>query len=195
MKVFLGNTHVGDIENSGDSKENARRSTALLKELGLHKEVTESFAIYLQAKAFATVAFDIKKKYLLRPPYKPEGAAPFVVNASFACELYLKAILSVFNQLEEGHSLNTLFKHLPNKAKDKVNKLCKELSKQYQVEESVLFKNHLKKMNDAFTKYRYIFEKEEESINTSEVLFPLKVLELIAGEYVKEHNNACQYKS
>jgi hypothetical protein len=192
MKVYNGRDHVGDIEDSGCLQENMRLSTALLKELGLHERPSESKAIYLQAKAFASTAIEKKTRCLTYPPYKPEGAAPFIVNAAFACELYLKSIQCIFGGYEEGHSLNVLFKHLPNKVKDYINKLSKNMASEFQVEEGVLFKEHLKKVSGAFTKYRYIFEQEEESFNTAHVLFPLKVLELTAIKYVKEHNQFSQ---
>lgn len=83
---------------------------------------------------------------------------PFVVNNSFACELYLKLILLEnnidFKNLKgrNGHNLWKLY----NKAKSILKNDLDEISsfKEYECK--------IKNISEAFIKWRYIYEKSEE---------------------------------
>ncbi len=75
-----------------------------------------------------------------------------------------------------SHVLTALFKSLPNKVKDQINKNSKIFESQYEVENGVLFKDHLKSINHAFVNWRYIYERSAEYVNIQQTIFVLQVL-------------------
>ena len=83
---------------------------------------------------------------------------PYCVNASFACELYLKFILDA-EKIERGktHYLNDLFYLLPNKIQDDVKKRVENDFKK--MNENVGFETCLMKSGKMFVDWRYLHEK------------------------------------
>lgn len=78
---------------------------------------------------------------------------PYIVNSSFALELYLKSIL-IANKKYYGkkHNLTELFKLIPNNIKEELISNCHNLKKL------------LKKYNNAFIKFRYHYELYDKQI-------------------------------
>ncbi len=183
LRIMDHGKEVGKIPDSGDPIENAKRYIEYLKENDQYVEFSNTQLMFKQARAFAKIARDIRSKSLTKPPFSQEAPAPFVVNATFACEMYLKALQSITNEAENTHNLSQLFKHLPNKLKDKINKLTKEKSTGFLIDGKILFKDHIKTISNAFVEWRYIYEKETASINISVILLILTVLDtLVCGE-------------
>jgi len=89
-EVILNGIVVGEVEATGDNEKDLQAVRAFLKEKGLHQEVSENDAMHGQANSFAETANNIYKKDLRRSPYKGSSSAPFVVNATFSIEIYLK---------------------------------------------------------------------------------------------------------
>lgn len=82
------------------------------------------------------------------------GMYPFTVNAAFACELYMKAILIHFSSdgtIVKGHKLDELFKVLPDDAQSQIEASFNE---QYKHDLDIL----LTEISTAFIDWRYAFE-------------------------------------
>ncbi|UPW20317.1 hypothetical protein M0C34_08670 [Agarivorans sp. TSD2052] len=186
LKIMDKDKEIGKIPDSGDPVENAKRYTQFLKDKNLYVEFSQSTLMFKQARAFAKIARDIHSKSLLKPPFSQEASAPFVVNSAFACEMYLKTLQNIYGKAEEIHSLSSLFKHLPNKLKDKINKLTKEKSVEFQIQSKTLFKDHIKTISNAFVDWRYIYEQESATVNISVILLILTVLDTLACSEVKQ---------
>lgn len=180
--VMFCNKPVGYIKHTDDLEEGANLAKQLLIEKGLWKNIPITEKIFGQATSFANAANHIYEKDLKNISRSPQGIAPFVVNAAFSAELYLKCLKKTEGEPSQTHTLTALYKSLPNKIKDKINKHKKNLEPQYQVEQGALFKEHLKNINNAFINWRYIFEKETEHIHIATVIFVLHVLHQVAVE-------------
>ena len=179
--VMYDNKPIGYVKDIPDQEEAARLAKELLQKKGLWRDISKPEMIYRQAQSFANTAAHIYEKDLKSLPRSHLGICPFVVNAAFSAEMYLKCIQQIHGEVTEAHVLTALFKPLPNKVKDKINKTSKKLEPQYQIEQGVLFKEHLKSMNNAFVNWRYIYEKNTESINIQQTIFVLQVLHEVAA--------------
>ena len=186
LKIIDKGKEIGKIIDSGDPLENAKRYTQFLKDENLYIELSQSKLMFKQARAFTKIARGIYSKSLRKPPFGHEACAPFVVNSAFACEMYLKTLQSIYGKAEEIHNFSSLFKHLPNKLKDKVNKLAKEKSADFKIHSKILFKDHIKTISNAFVDWRYIYEKESATVNINVILLILTVLDTIAYYEVKQ---------
>lgn len=183
MKTVLSdNVPIGYVKDVKDPAEAAELAKELLISKGLWKEIPKPVMIYLQAQSFANAAALIYERDLKSLPRNPQGISPFVVNAAFSAEMYLKCLQSVSSPVAETHILTALFKTLPNKLKEQINKNCKGFESQYQVDKGVLFKEHLKHINNAFVNWRYIYEKHTEHVNVQQVIFVLQVLHETAAK-------------
>ena len=90
---------------------------------------------------------------------RPEYLIPFIVNASFACELYLKAILTHENisypaRSRDGHDLEKLFSALPTESKSSI-------ASSFQFESDDEFREKLHQIRYAFEEWRYWFEGKD----------------------------------
>ncbi|MDE6947773.1 MAG: hypothetical protein K2P14_11370 [Anaeroplasmataceae bacterium] len=81
---------------------------------------------------------------------------PAIVNASFACELYLKAILK--ESLKE-HQLKVLYEKLPKSQQERIKNQMDEKLKDLPIYNS--FEESLDKASISFVEWRYIYETEK----------------------------------
>lgn len=85
---------------------------------------------------------------------------PFVVNLTFACELYLKSIMmsiSENNEFMKTHDLNILFENLGNdKIKDVLQKSFEEKGKK--------LSDFLEQHKNHFIDFRYAFEENDKKL-------------------------------
>lgn len=94
---------------------------------------------------------------------------PFIVNKSFACEIYFKLFLEEYNinwhTLKNGekHNLWKLYFLIPDDLKKDLN-ICLKLKGYINVDDSI------KKISDAFINWRYIYQKYKE-IDSLDFLF------------------------
>jgi hypothetical protein len=174
--VMCDNKPIGYVKDVDDQEEAASLALELLKSKGLWRDIPKTERIYNQAQSFANTSAHIYEKDLKSLPRNPQGICPFVVNAAFSAEMYLKCLQEIHGEVTESHVLTALFKSLPNKVKDRINKICKNFESQYEVVQGVLFKDHLKNINHAFVNWRYIYEKSTESVNIQQTIFVLQVL-------------------
>lgn len=77
---------------------------------------------------------------------------PAIVNAAFACELYLKSML----EQPWGHKLKDLFEHLDRETKLQVKN---EFDTSFTKHPIYNFDVFLKDVSDAFVEWRYVFEE------------------------------------
>ena len=77
---------------------------------------------------------------------------PAIVNAAFACELYLKSML----EQPWGHKLKDLFEQLDNEAKIQLNNEFDASVSNHPVYNFDVFLNDI---SDAFVEWRYVFEE------------------------------------
>ncbi len=174
--IFYNDKPVGYVEKVDDPKKETKLAQALLKSKGLWRETTKPESIYRQAESFSHVALRIYKTDLATHPRNPLGIVPFVVNAAFSAEMYLKCLQSIYGEVTQSHILTVLFKALDNRTKDKINKTSKQLRVNYDVDQKMLFRAHLKGINDAFVDWRYIYEKDADYIDIQQTIFVLHVL-------------------
>jgi HEPN domain-containing protein len=179
--VICDNKPIGYVKDVNDPKEALKLAKDLIKSKGFWREISKSESIYNQAQSFANTSAYLYEKDLKSLPRNLQSITPFVVNAAFSAEMYLKCLQEVHGQITESHVLTALFKSLPNKVKDKINKASKKFESQYQIEKGMLFKNHLKNINNAFVDWRYIYEKNYESINIEQTIFVLQVLHEVSA--------------
>jgi hypothetical protein len=179
--VLCDNEPIGYVKDVADPKEAAKLANDLMKSKGLWREIPKSESIYNQAQSFANTSAYLYEKDLKSLPRNPQSITPFVVNAAFSAEMYLKCLQEIHGQVTESHVLTALFKTLPNKVKDKINKASKKFESQYQITQGVLFKDHLKNINNAFVNWRYIYEKNNEHVSIQQTIFVLQVLHEVSA--------------
>jgi hypothetical protein len=68
--------------------------------------------MFAQENSFAKTANNIYSKSLRKSPYEGPAVAPFVVNACFAIEIYLKTILEAQGKKHKTHDLSKLHRAL-----------------------------------------------------------------------------------
>lgn len=174
--VMCDNNPIGYVKDVEDREEAARLAQELLKSKGLWRDIPKAEMIYVQAQSFANASALIYEKDLKSLPRNPQGITPFVVNAAFSAEMYLKCLQEIHGEVTESHALTALFKALPNKVKDRINKISKVFESHYKIEQGVLFKDHLKCINNAFINWRYIYERNTEYVSIQQTIFILQVL-------------------
>ena len=179
--VYFENVPIGYVPDTSDMKEGARLAQELLKEKGLWKEISKAQIIYGQAQSFANTSAYLYERDLKKLPRNPQSICPFVVNATFAAEMYLKCLQEIHGEIADSHVLTALFKTLPNKIKDKINKKTKDFESQYAVNKGILFKDHLKNINHAFVQWRYVYENNADSVNIPQVILVLQVLHEVSA--------------
>lgn len=169
---------VADIEVTGDLRADAEKCRQALKARGLYYPPTKLQAMHLQAHAFATSAAKIHDT-LLQTERSRAGVAPFVVNAAFAMEIYLKALTERFGgDLKGVHDLGALFLNLPPEAQLAVKSQIKVVLNPQQTEPGYDLAAILENLNSAFVDWRYMYEngKKPPIVHIPHAIFALQVL-------------------
>ena len=115
-----------------------------------------------EANAFLRVAIYLEESVV---DFLCGGMYPFAVNAAFACELFLKAILicnSSNGNIAQGHHLESLFSSLPEAARN-------QIEGRYTQKCNHDFSSLLTEIDNAFVDWRYAYEKGV-GINISGIL-------------------------
>lgn len=159
--ILLNGIVVGEHDATGDNLEDAKAVQAILKEKGLYQEVTTNDAMFNQANAFATVANDLYNRDLKKSPLKGISISPFVVNAVFSIELYLKAIHNAYGNKIKGHHLLSIYKGMPKKGKEHFISAANDVRPLYQLYEGEDIHSCLASLNKSFEQWRYLYEHNE----------------------------------
>ena len=85
-------------------------------------------------------------------------AIPAFVNGFLACEIYLKYILKANEKDAKGHDLAKLFKQLPQKMQDRIEKEFSEKAEWFYKQYKISFDELLDKISFGFEFWRYIYE-------------------------------------
>ncbi|WP_152004395.1 hypothetical protein [Desulfoluna spongiiphila] len=182
--VMCNNEPVGYVKETGEPETDVKLAKELLIEKGLWRDTSTTEAMFGIASSFAHTAKYIYEKDLMSLPRNARGLSPFIVNASFSAEMYLKCLLKIHDTTIQTHVLTTLFKQLPNILKNKIHKKKQELETKFDVNQNLIFRKHLEQINNAFVTWRYIYEKQGEQIHIPTVIFVLQVLhEVTVNEF------------
>lgn len=173
--ILVDGIIVGSYDFTGDMKKDIEGAEAYLKEKGIHKEVSKNDAIFRQANSFAEVANHLYATGLKKSPYKGAYISPFIVNATFSIELYLKTIHDFYGNNIKGHHLASLFKGMPKKGKEFINNASEDAKNHYSLGPSVNFSECLESLSKSFVQWRYIYEHDEISVELQPVRYAMHV--------------------
>jgi hypothetical protein len=136
------------------------------------------FSARTMAAAFAnTAAFLYERDLKQSPPSRPFHVTPFVVNASFAVELYLKALGYRNRAPLRGHELLKLFEALPEDARSEIQAASARVAAKTEPPQYLSPRSALSQLNNAFAEWRYTHEKEELGpISLTSVVLLLQVM-------------------
>lgn len=175
--VFEGRV-VGEIASMGDVKRDAEAARDFLKSKGIQVEVTRFQAMLNLAVGFMNVSATLYERDLRKLPFNAMSAAPFVVNAAFAIELYLKALAQKHGVALRGHELSKqLYEALPDKAKREIETVIPQCAASRALNEAPNFQQYLKNLNSAFVEWRYSYETQGGmSVLVEPTIFAMQVL-------------------
>lgn len=112
------------------------------------------------------------------------SVVPFVVNAVFALELYLKTFAKLHSLSLRGHDLVELFDSLPASAIEglRLEIATSAIQSRWKcgISDIAEFRNSLEAMRNAFAEWRYLHEKDPSgSIQFRELIFAMEVFHSI----------------
>lgn len=175
--VLLNGIAVGEVVSTGDFEHDMQAIRQFLKDKGLRKEVSLCQAMVNQAMAFANTSAYLYERDLRHSPRKGVSAAPFVVNAAFSIELYLKALAQKHGVTLKGHELVKLHKALPKKALSEIEQVTPRCANNRSLGESPNFPEYLRELNNTFVEWRYCYELEKTGpVHIEPAIFVMEVL-------------------
>lgn len=151
---------VGEYLGSDDQDEDMEAARDLLRAKGLYNPPSLVRVMLGQANAFAYVANATYVELANnRGPDKPIVAAPFVVNAAFSVELYLKTLHVVTSGSHaHQHKLLDLYDSLPDTRRTELQDQAVLVAAEHGEGPQVQLRNLLTMLNDAFVQWRYVYE-------------------------------------
>lgn len=175
--VLLNGIVVGEVLSIGDTEHDVEAVRQFLKSKGLHKEVSLFQAIFNQAFAFANTSAYLYERDLRCSPRKGVSVAPFVVNATFSIELYLKALAQKHGVSLRGHELVKLYKALPSIALAEIESVTPRCAANRSLGEPPDFLAYLTDLNNTFIEWRYSYEVERTgTVHIEPTIFVMEVL-------------------
>jgi hypothetical protein len=112
------------------------------------------------------------------PRRQPLLIVPFVVNASFACELFLKTLAHRGGVSLRGHNLSELLAALPVQERQRLDSAWTAASDLISKEVPETIESVVNELSTSFVDWRYSHEKERVSTaSSSSILLLLEVLE------------------
>src|SRR5258708_7459020 len=176
-KILLNGIEVGEYVATGDMQRDAEAAQQILIAKGLHKPISPLQAMYNQAVAFCSASSDLYGKHFTRSPFNGLAAAPFVVNAAFSIELYLKTLHAVEQHPARIHELLKLYDSLPPRLRAAVDAEATKRAPEYKLDPSVQYRAVLSQLDNAFQRWRYIYESSTlASVDIPETIFVMRVL-------------------
>ncbi|HCY83879.1 MAG TPA: hypothetical protein DHV36_01960 [Desulfobacteraceae bacterium] len=175
--ILLNGIVVGSYESTGDEKKDIEITREILKKKSLWKKKSMIDMMFNQAQSFAYTANHLFEKDIRNHPRKFHSFAPFVVNAAFSIEIYLKTLHHLHGKKIKGHSLTDLYKILDTDYKSIINRIAEETRNLYQIEQEKGFDYYLSSLDRAFVKWRYIYERDVEKIYFLPTIYVMQVLD------------------
>jgi hypothetical protein len=159
--VYVNGIVVGEVEGTGDVQQDIELIRDFLKAKGLHREVTMVQAMFRQALSFCKTASELWERDLKGRPSFGLAIAPFVVNAAFSLELYLKTLHQLVGTTIKGHSLLILYDALSDDARNAVVGVAQEISPVFNLEAPTAdaYRAFVADLDNAFVEWRYCYEK------------------------------------
>lgn len=167
VPLYRNGKLVGSIPYSGDDKTDAESAKKLLSEKGLLNISSKLDSIMRQARSFETAT------RTLYETKSSELTVPYIVNGCFCIELLLKALLIKFTAIKSSHELINLYQPLPDEVKSSLNKRFSNFK-------FGTLENALLNLNNAFVEWRYMHEKAETFIVSTEVI--LTIIDALSHE-------------
>jgi hypothetical protein len=174
-EILFNGVLVGTHQSTGDYKKDAEYVHFFLKEIGLVQTVSLSDQIFRQANSFAKVANAIYDNDLKKSPYNGHSICPFVVNATFSIELYLKAIHDFYGRKIRGHHLANLYSKLPNNGKLHYLNAAKDIRSKYELAKDTDISSCLESLSYTFENWRYIYEHNHLETELQSIRYTLHV--------------------
>lgn len=175
--ILLNGIAVGEVQSTGDVERDIEAVRRFLKDKGLHRETSLFQGMLNQAYAFANTSAYLYKSDLRRSPRNGASIVPFVVNAAFAVELYLKALAQKHGVALRGHELVKLYKALPKDALSEIDEVSPKCAANRALDESPDFAGYLGELNNTFVEWRYCYEVERTGlVRTEPTIFVMDVL-------------------
>lgn len=175
--ILLNGVAVGRYDSTGDLNADTELVNQFLKEKGLHKEPTPFSSAFSQACSFATASNYLFEKDLCRSPRNGASVVPFVVNAAFSIELYLKALSLKHGSALRGHELAKLYEGLPANAKTEIQEMAQRCAIGIDADRANKFVEYLHELNNTFVEWRYSFEKQRAgAVYIESTIFVMRVL-------------------
>ncbi len=113
-------------------------------------------AMLRQAMAFATASRDLYEKYLAVEKPDTKAMEPFVVNAAYAIEVYLKTLHAGSGTRRKEHGILELYDALPQASKDAIDAKAAKLKDGY--EGAGAFREQLAQLDEGFRKWQEVYE-------------------------------------
>ena len=175
--ILLNGIVVGNYESTGNDEKDIEIMQGILKDKGLWKEVEIEEMMFNQAQSFANTANTLYQNDIKKHHKNFYSFAPFVVNASFSIEIYLKTLHKLYGNNIKGHSLKALYKSLNKKGKEHISKVAEETKHLYKLEEGKDFEYYLNLLDKAFEEWRYIYEGKYEKVYFMPTIYVMQVLD------------------
>ena len=131
------------------------------------------------AQGFAQTATLLYENYLADSPRRqPNLLTPFIVNASFACELFLKALCQRAGASFEGHQLEKLLAALPVNDRQRIEHAWVAAAGTANCSAAATLEAVVGEMSNSFVEWRYAHEKERvTTASSASILALLRVLD------------------
>jgi hypothetical protein len=192
-QLYLDGELVGEYPAPDDPIKERELAVALLREKGLYQKPTLEQAIFRQAVSFSTTSSYLYSRELSGEPSVRKGlsVAPFVVNAAFALELYLKTLGHIYNKPLRGHDLLKLFDGLPPDCHQALRQGFVKSEWQCGITEIGDFRKAIEDMRSAFIEWRYLHEEgRARVIHFRPMIFVMEVLHEACRASGKVHSKS-----
>ena len=177
--ILLNGVPVGNYESTGDSTQDLLIARAIMKDKGLlKKEPSLEIAMREQALYFAKTAAHLFNTQLMQSPRQPFAFVPFVVNSTFAIELYLKTLAQMYGKAPKKiHELLKLYDDLPQAAQDAIASKVSDCAARRKLGAEPDVRAYLSELNKTFDRWRYAYEyKSPGEVRMEPTIFLQEVL-------------------
>ncbi len=159
--IFLNGKAVGEYESSGNPETDIQIVQTYLKDKELWKESSVVDSMYQQANSFAATAKDLYERDLRTTPIKSMWSiTPFIVNAAFGAEMYLKTMHKIGEKDVRGHDLLDLYNSLLDEQKAIIQRSAQDIRRNYKLEDGVDIVSCISDLRQAFVEWRYFYQSE-----------------------------------
>ncbi|HET6329887.1 MAG TPA: hypothetical protein VFF76_03785 [Holophagaceae bacterium] len=186
-RLVVNGVEVGEFEASDDYMVELASCEALMKSLGIWDPPSKEMAMFNHAAAFSHAGGQIYRGLLSDHSEFVRGAAPFVVNSTFATEIYLKT-LSILHGVEiRGHELTKLFHSLPESIRKRIHADYLKYAAANKISTPVSLEELLLANNDAFIKWRYSYELPSSNLfHIQDTVALMEALHKLGAEMLNE---------